>query len=81
MYSDAALANLCDDVSSMGAHLVLLVNDKGLSSPLSWHAEKIKRVVRSTIDVCARKESLKAGEVQAVRWCPPWVCAACQLND
>ena len=130
VYSDAALANLCDGVSSMEAHLILLVNDKGLSCPLSWHAGKIKRVVRSTIaaealsllqgiedaiylramladilgepyvpipleayvdnksvveavhstsmvddkrlrlDVCTLKESLKAGEVQIVRWCP-----------
>ena len=48
IYSDAAHANLCDGTSSMGAHLVLLVeNDK--CCPISWHAGKIKRVVRSTI--------------------------------
>ena len=49
VYTDAAHANLPDGVSSMGAQIVFLVDANGLSCPLSWHAGKIKRVVKSTI--------------------------------
>lgn len=49
VFSDAAHANLSDGVGSMGAHIVLLVGKSGKCCPLSWHAGKIKRVVRSTI--------------------------------
>ena len=49
IFSDAAHANLNDGVSSMGAHLIFLVGENKTFCPLSWHAGKIKRVVRSTI--------------------------------
>ena len=49
VYTDAALANLHDGVSSMGARLLFLVDDKQKCCLLSWHAGKVKRVVRSTI--------------------------------
>ena len=49
MYSDAAFANLNDGTSSTGAHIVLLVGVGGKCCPLSWQANKIKRVVRSTL--------------------------------
>jgi hypothetical protein len=49
IFTDAAHANLSDGVSSMGAHVVLLVGPEGDCCPLSWQAKKIKRVVRSTI--------------------------------
>ena len=64
VFSDAALANLCDGFSSMGAHLVLLVGPDGLCCPLAWHAGKIKRVVRSTI--AAEAMSLQEGADEAV---------------
>ena len=130
IFSDAAHANLNDGVSSMGAHLVLLVGEDGKCCTLTWHAGKIKRVVRSTIaaealslqeglengmflrshveemlgmktgsipitaftdnksvvqavhstslvddkrlriDIGAIRESLKRGEIHAVKWCP-----------
>ena len=49
VFSDAALANFSDGVSSTGAHIVFLVGKDNKCCPLSWHANKIKRVVRSTI--------------------------------
>ena len=49
VYSDASHANLSDGVSSMGAHIVFLVGTGNRCCPLSWTANKIKRVVRSTI--------------------------------
>ena len=48
VFSDASHANLSDGANSMGAHLVFLT-DGDRSCPISWHAGKIKRVVRSTI--------------------------------
>ena len=49
VFSDAALANLSDGVSSTSAHIVLLLGRDSRCCPLSWQANKIKRVVRSTI--------------------------------
>ena len=49
VFTDAAHANLCDGVSSMGAQIVFLVDRRGKCCPLEWHGGKIKRVVRSTI--------------------------------
>ena len=49
-FTDAAFGNLGDGVSSTGAHIVFLVNRKsGYCSTLDWQANKIKRVVRSTL--------------------------------
>ena len=42
-----------------GAHIVWLVDNHGKCCPLSWHANKIKRVVRSTI--AAEALSLQEG--------------------
>jgi len=49
VFSDAALANLSDGVSSTGAHIVFMVGNDNKACPLSWAANKVKRVVRSTI--------------------------------
>ena len=49
VFSDAALANLSDGKSSTGAHIVMLVGVNKLCCPLAWQANKIKRIVRSTI--------------------------------
>ena len=63
VFSDASHANLSDGVSSMGAHIVLLVGDANRCCPLSWHAGKIKRVVRSTIaaEALSLQEGLEDG--------------------
>ena len=49
VFTDAAHANLCDGVSSMATHVVLLCDKHRNCCLLSWQANKIKRVVRSTI--------------------------------
>ena len=49
VYSDAAHANLNNGLSSMGAHIIFLIDSHGKACPLSWHAGKVKRVVRSTL--------------------------------
>ena len=60
-FSDAAHANLSDGVSSAGAHIVFLVGDKNKCCVLSWQAQKIKRVVRSSIaaETLSLQESLE----------------------
>ena len=47
--SDAAFANLQDNVSSGCGHIILLMDPSQKCCPLSWKANKIKRVVRSTL--------------------------------
>lgn len=59
VFSDASLANICDGQGSTGAHIVLIVNSDGKCCPLAWQANKIKRIVRSTI--AAEALSLQAG--------------------
>ena len=61
MFSDA---NLSDGVSSMGAHIVFLVGTGNSCCPLPWTANKIKRVVRSTI--AAEALSLQEGLEDAI---------------
>ena len=48
VFTDASLANLPDGVSS-SLGVVIFITDGVKSCPLSWHANKIKRVVRSTL--------------------------------
>ena len=49
-FTDAAFGNLNDGVSSTGAHVIFLVNRKsGRCATLDWQANKIRRVVRSTL--------------------------------
>ncbi|VDI09013.1 Hypothetical predicted protein [Mytilus galloprovincialis] len=53
VFSDAALGNINDGKGSTGAHIVwinkLIIKDRiGKCCPISWQANKIKRVVRST---------------------------------
>ena len=47
--SDAAFANLVDNVSSAGGYIILLVGEGNKCAALSWRANKIKRVVKSTL--------------------------------
>lgn len=49
-YTDAALGNLNDGVDSAGGHIILATNKNGKEcAVLDWQANKIKRVVRSTL--------------------------------
>ena len=59
VFTDASLCNISDGTGSTGAHIVWLVDNHRKCSPLSWHANKIKRVVRSTI--AAEALSLQEG--------------------
>ncbi len=47
--SDAGFANLADSVSSGGGHVILLVGEASRCAVISWKANKIKRVIRSTL--------------------------------
>lgn len=49
-YSDASLGNLNNGVDSTGGHLVFIVNhETGKVALAEWQANKIRRVVRSTL--------------------------------
>ena len=48
VYSDSSFGNLPDG-SSQGCYTILLADDKGHFSPLTWQSKKIRRIVRSTI--------------------------------
>ena len=49
-YTDAALGNLNDGVDSTGGHVLFITNSKKKEcSVLDWQANKIRRVVRSTL--------------------------------
>lgn len=49
-YTDAALGNLNDGVDSTGGHIVFLTDsEQKKCAVLDWQANKIKRVVRSTL--------------------------------
>ena len=48
-FTDASLCNINNGTGSTVAFIVWLVESQGKCCPLSWHANKIKRVVRSTI--------------------------------
>ena len=58
VFSDASHANICDGVGSVGAHIVMIVEDVKCCV-VSWYAGKIKRVVRSTL--AAEALSLQEG--------------------
>ena len=69
VWTDASLSNLNDGVNSTGATLVLLVNGAGDCAPVVWQANKIKRIVGSTLEaeclalVDGLKESIYVREV------------------
>jgi len=64
LFTDAAHANLCDGVSSSMAFVIFLVGDGRQCCPLSWSANKIKRVVRSTL--AAEALSLQEGMEEVI---------------
>ena len=49
VYTDASFGNLNDGVDSMGANIVFLADKGDKCFPLDWTANKVKRVVKSTI--------------------------------
>ena len=49
LFSDASYANLSDGASSAGGFIIFLHGEKRMSCPLAWKANKIRRVVRSTL--------------------------------
>ena len=59
VFTDAFLCNINDGTGSTEGHIAWLVDCHGKCCPLSWHANKIKRVVRSTI--AAETLSLQEG--------------------
>ena len=59
VFTDAALCNINNGTASTAGYIVWLMDCHGKCSPLSWHADKIKRVVRSTI--AAEALSLQEG--------------------
>lgn len=58
VFTDAAFANL-NKVDSTGAHVVFLVGENGKCCPIDWRANKIRRVVVSTL--AAETLSLQEG--------------------
>ena len=63
VYTDAALGNLSDGVSSTCGVLVFLVNRFGVC-PISWRSNKIQRVVTSTL--AAETLALQVGINEAI---------------
>ena len=63
IYSDASSMNLGDKVSTGKGHLIVLMNEEGKISPLSWGSHKCKRVVSSTLsaETLAFKDTLDHG--------------------
>lgn len=49
VFIDAALGNINSGKGSTGAHIIWIKDRKGNCCPICWQANKIKRVVRSTI--------------------------------
>ena len=66
IFTDASYASLNDGVSSVGAYVIFLV-DSNNNCLLTWHSNKIKRVVRSTLGVEAL--SLCDGLEDAIQHC------------
>ena len=62
VFTDAALANLPDGVSSTSAYIIFIVVNARKCCPIEWKGNKIKRVVKSTIaaEVLAFQEGLEA---------------------
>ena len=57
--SDASLGNINNGTGSTGAHIIWLIDGTGKCCPLAWQANKIKRLVSSSI--AAEALSLQEG--------------------
>ena len=62
LFTDASLGNINDGIGSVGAYIIWLMDGSGYCSPITWQANKIKRVVRSTIaaEALSLQEGLEA---------------------
>jgi len=62
VFTDASLGNINNGTGSTGAHIIWLVDHEGNCCPITWQANKIKRVVRSTIaaEALSLQEGLEA---------------------
>lgn len=63
LFSDASLGNINDGSGSTGAHIIWIKDRLGKCCPIFWQANKIKRVVRSTIaaEALSLEEGLETG--------------------
>ena len=61
--TDASMGNINDGTGSVGAFIVLLMDDTGQCCPIAWSAYIIKRVVRSTLaaETLSLQEGLETG--------------------
>ena len=61
LYSDAAVTNVGDKVSSGKGHIIMLANEQGGLSPLSWGSHKVRRVVSSSLaaETLALKDAME----------------------
>jgi hypothetical protein len=64
VYTDASHANLSDGVSSTSGIVVFLADSYGHMCPVSWRANKIRRVVKSTL--AAETLALQEGIEEAI---------------
>ena len=62
--TDASLGNLNDGVNSTEAHLIIIKDSKSKCAPIMWQANKIRRVVDSSL--AAEALSLLAGLEEAI---------------
>ena len=62
--TDAALSNLNEGVDSVEARIIIVKNDEGDCAPILWGANKIKRIVDSTLE--AECLSLLSGLKEAI---------------
>ena len=63
VFTDASLGNIKNGTGRTAGHIIWLMDCHGKCCPLSWHASKIKRVVRSTIaaETLSLQEGLECG--------------------
>lgn len=63
LFTDASLGNVSNGTGSTGAYILWIMDQNGNCCPISWQANKIKRVVRSTIaaEALSLQEGIEAG--------------------
>ena len=63
VFTDASLCNINNGTRSTAGHIIWLMGCHCKCCPLSWHANKIKRVVRATIaaEALSLQEGLEFG--------------------
>ena len=64
VYSDGSFKNLCNGVASGSGRIVFLVDENHRCSPLTWNANKLKKIVDSTL--AAESMSLSNAVKEAV---------------